>query len=166
MHEELLGLDDAQKSEIESMLFSIATEAVNQLIPTQTFERVLIQFESELPALANSLVWTKELLKVFANRHDGIMAFASAFMLSDNDLDIEDYDDLVGYIIARGFQGTSVTIKRLEKLLRSHGLLSPWQALTSREFGAFNEGSSIEYDNNGQAVHLSRIGRKRYLRYD
>lgn len=165
VHEDLLGLDNAQQAEIENILLTIANEAATQAIPTCTFERVLVEYEGALPPLNNELFWTEELLAVFAARNDGIMVFHKAFMAVDNELDIEDFDDLVGYIIARYFADGTAPAKNAEKLLRSHRLITS-QGLLVRRDDTFFDGSSIEFDENAQQVHLSKIGRKRYLRND
>jgi len=114
-----------------------------------------------LPELPQDIQWTRQLLRSVGEELGKFLFFDDAYMFIDNDFDIEDLDDMIGFLIGRHFRlGVAKKVK-VEEILWREGILERGHSIPSDQF--FDE-SSIQYLEDSAEVGLSPIGTERYGR--
>lgn len=116
-------------------------------------------YEYVLPELSNSIEWTIQLLISVGKELEDILFFDDAYIFVDNQFDIEDLDDMIGFLISKTFKLGIAQRKEVEKLLWREGIILNGRKIPQDQFF---EDSSIYHSKSSDEVGLSSVGVKKY----
>ena len=116
--------------------------------------------EDNLPRLPNEVEWSCDLLKSSMKTERDFIFFDDAYVAGGNEQQIEGWDGMVAFLIAKNFPLNIVKQEKLQKLLWREGILQSGRSLPKNEL--FFEGSAVEYLEPSEEVKLSEFGKKRY----
>jgi hypothetical protein len=112
-----------------------------------------------LPDLPQEIQWTRHLLKSISSEFGDLIFFDDAFIAIDNDFDIKDFDDMIGFLIGRHFRMGIAKRVDVEQMLWREGILESGKSIPTAQY--HNE-SSIVYLPSSDEVGLSSAGIIRY----
>lgn len=125
--------------------------------PHMQIEELIYQYA--LPELPQNIQWTRHLLKSVSAKFGDFLFFDDAYIAIDNDFDIEDLDDMIGFLIGRHFRMGIAKRDEVEQMLWREGILESGRSIPSDQY--FNE-SSIVFLSESDEVGLSPTGIERY----
>lgn len=162
VHPEILGCSPETIEAVKQTLLDASESRAKEHLAHMPFDWFLKNYYSKLPQLNEPFEWNTQLLISITEQLDIAFVFHEAFVLKDNDFDVDDFDDLIGYLIGMVFNDYRIDLKKIENYAKAQGLLD--LGATLRRDDVFFDGSSVELIDEGQAVMLSAIGRQRYTR--
>ncbi len=125
--------------------------------PHMQIEELIYQYA--LAELPHDIQWTRHLLKSVSADFGDFLFFDDAYIAIDNDFDIEDLDDMIGFLIGRHFRMGIASRAEVEQMLWREGILESGKSIPSDQY--FNE-SSIVFLQENDEVGLSPTGIERY----
>ena len=125
--------------------------------PHMQIEELIYQYA--LPDLPQNIPWTRHLLKSIGSEFGDFLFFDDAYIFIDNDFDIEDLDDMIGFLIGRHFRIGIAKRAEVEQLLWREGILESGKSIPSDHY--FDESSIIFFPESDE-IGLSSNGIERY----
>ena len=116
-------------------------------------------YEYVLPELSNGIEWTRQLLNSLGKEFEDFLFFDDAYIFIDNDFDIEDFDDMIGFLIGKTFKLGIAQRKEVERLMWREGIILNGRKIPQDQY--FKD-SSIYYSKSSDEIGLSSIGIERY----
>ncbi len=165
IHPKVIGYEEDMLDNIEEILEEAALISKNKGSPYTNFTWILENYQKSLPSLKNNFDWTIELLASISNKLDSFMIFSGVYVPHRNMFNVEDFDDLVAFIIAKDYENGICKITDIERKLQSYEIISIKSNLLKYSTDLFFQGSSVELVDDNNNIRLSKIGRERYLRY-
>ncbi|MBY0358211.1 MAG: hypothetical protein K2W82_09445 [Candidatus Obscuribacterales bacterium] len=162
VHAETIGCTPETLDLVKQTLLDASDCRAKDRLPHVSFDWFLTNYFSKLPPLNDPFEWNTQLLISIIEQLDIAYVFHEAFVLKDNDFDVDDFDDLIGYLIGMVFDNYRIDLKKIENYTKAQGLLDLGAGL--RREDVFFDGSSVELIDEGQSVMLSSIGRQRYTK--
>jgi hypothetical protein len=157
VHPKTISWNDKLSQEVSEVLSGYLRNRITDRQPHVQISHLI--YEYALPDLPNEIEWTRQLILSVGKEFDEFVFFDDAYILSNNEQNIEDLDDMIGFLIAREFRLGIVKCSKIEKLLWREGILLSGRKIAKNQFF---EGSSICYLENNQEICLSDIGKSRY----
>ncbi|MDX2105617.1 MAG: DNA-directed RNA polymerase subunit alpha C-terminal domain-containing protein [Candidatus Melainabacteria bacterium] len=162
VHPDVIGCGSDTFADIRNILVDASEVQAKSGKAHVPFAFILNKYGDSLPKLHSNFDWNASLLTCLTERLDIAYVFHESFVLRENDFNVSDLDDLIGFVIGSHFNSYKADTKELEKYLRSQSIIELSE--TVRRDGLFFEGSSIELVDLESNVILSAIGRERYFR--
>jgi DNA-directed RNA polymerase alpha subunit len=157
VHPQTIGWNDEIADSVQDILKKYLISRNQNNFPHMQIDELINEFV--LPELSNDIYWTKELLKSVGKEVDLFLFFDDAYTFSDNVYGIEDFDDMIGYLIAKYFNFGIGKKTEVEELLWREGILDSGKNIP---MSLFFDGSSIMYNENTDEVELTVIGMEKY----
>jgi len=118
--------------------------------------------EDELPELPNDIYWTKYLVKSIGNEIEKFIIFDNLYIYTNNNYNIDDLDDMIGYTLIKNFRYMVADRDELESILWREEILNPGRVIPD---GQFFEGSSIRLLAASNEIALTSIGQEKYGKF-
>lgn len=157
VHPSTINWNDLLSQQIHQILEAHLRERNNNQHPHMQVEELIYKYV--LPELPRDIQWTRHLLKSVSEEYGDFIFFDDAYVFVDNEFDIEDLDDMIGYLIGGHFPLGIAGREKVEQMLWREGILESGRSIPSDQY--FEE-SSIVYLENSDEVGLSPIGYERY----
>ncbi|NQT55542.1 MAG: hypothetical protein HQ551_04875 [Desulfobacteraceae bacterium] len=159
VHPTTIKWNQSLAQQVHSTLEKHLRERNRNRQPHMQIEELIYKYV--LPELPQDIQWTRQLLKGVGEELGEFLFFDDAYIFIDNDFDIEDLDDMIGFLIGRHFRLGIAKKVKVEEILWREGILESGHSIPSDQF--FDE-SSIRYLEDSAEVGLSPIGIARYGR--
>jgi len=159
VHPTTINWNRALSQHVHQILEKYLKERNKNRQPYMRIEELI--YEYVLPELPRDIQWTYHLLKSVGEELGEFLFFDDAYIFLDNDFDIEDMDDMIGFLIAYHFELGIAKKKKVEELLWREGILESGRSIPADQF--FGE-SSIQYLEASDEVCLSPTGIEKYGR--
>lgn len=157
LHPATINWSDSLSRIIHQVMESYLDERNKNHYPHMQIDELIYQYA--LPELPQNIQWTPHLLKSVSAEFGDFLFFDDAYIAIDNDFDIEDLDDMIGFLIGHHFRIGITKRAEVEQMLWREGILDSGRSIPSDQF--FNE-SSIVFLPESDEVGLSPIGIERY----
>jgi DNA-directed RNA polymerase alpha subunit len=157
LHPATINWDESLSLAVHQIMESYLDARNKNHYPHMQIEELIYQYA--LPELPQDIQWTRYLLKSVGREFGDFLFFDDAYISIDNDFDIEDLDDMIGFLIGRHFRMGITKRAEVEQLLWREGILESGKSIPSDQY--FNE-SSIVFLPASDEVGLSPTGIERY----
>jgi len=157
LHPATINWDESLSLAVHQVIESYLAARNKNHYPHMQIEELIYQYA--LPELPQNIQWTRYLLKSVSAEFGDFLFFDDAYIAIDNDFDIEDLDDMIGFLIGRHFRMGITKRDEVEQMLWREGILESGRSIPSDQY--FNE-SSIVFLPESDEVGLSPTGIKRY----
>jgi DNA-directed RNA polymerase alpha subunit len=157
LHPMIINWDESLSQLVHQVMDEYLDVRIENHCPHMQIEDLIYQYA--LPELPNDIQWTRYLLKSVCKEFGDFLFFDDAYIAIDNEFDIEDLDDMIGFLIGRHFRfGIGKRIE-VEQLLWREGIIESGKSIPADQF--FKE-SSIVFLTESDEISLSPSGIKRY----
>lgn len=157
LHPKTISWSDSLSQEVHRAMENHLAERNKNHFPHMQIEELIYHYT--LPELPLDIQWTRHLLKSVSSEFADFLFFDDAFITVDNDFDIEDLDDMIGFLIGRDFRLGIANRADVEQMLWREGILESGRSIPDDQYF---EGSSIVFLQDSDQVGLSPIGWERY----
>ncbi len=157
IHPSTIMWNEKLSQEVHQILTDYLKERNRSQQPHMQIEELI--YEYVLPELPNSIEWSRYLLVSVGEELKDFLFFDDAYVFVDNDLDIQDLDDMIAFLIAKEFPYGLAKAKEIEELLWREGILASGLKIPKNQFF---EGSSISFSDFTDEISLSAIGKLKY----
>ena len=157
LHPATINWSDSLSRAVHQVMESYLDERNKNHYPQMQIDELIYQYA--LPDLPQNIQWTPYLLKSVGAEFGDFLFFDDAYIAIDNDFDIEDLDDMIGFLIGRHFRMGITKRDEVEQMLWREGILESGRSIPSDQY--FNE-SSIVFLSESDEVGLSSTGIERY----
>jgi DNA-directed RNA polymerase alpha subunit len=160
VHPSTINWNDDLSRQVHEILNGPLTERNQNRQPHMQISTLI--YEYILPELPNNIEWTRELVVSVGKEFEDFIFFDDAYILINNSFEIEDIDDMIGFLLAKEFPYGIAKVKELEELLWREGILIDGHKLPKNIFFG---GSSIVYSELSDEISLSEIGKFKYEKF-
>ncbi len=157
LHPATINWNESLSSDVHQVMEFYLNERNKNHYPHMQIEELIYQYA--LPDLPETIQWTRHLLKSISLEFGDFLFFDDAYIATDNDFDIEDLDDMIGFLIGRHFRIGIAKRAEVEQLLWREGILESGRSIPVDQY--FDE-SSIIFLPASDEVGLSPTGIGRY----
>lgn len=157
LHPTTIGWNEIFSQKVHHVLEANLAVRNKNRYPHMQIEELIYQYA--LPELPQDIQWTRHLLKSVGEEFGDFLFFDDAYIAIDNDFDIEDLDDMIGYLIGRHFRLGIAKRIEVEQMLWREGILESGRSIPADQY--FEE-SSIVFLQDSDEVGLSPIGWEKY----
>ena len=153
LHPTTIGWSEIFSQEVHQVLEAHLAVRNKNRYPHMQIEELIYQYV--LPELPQDIQWTRHLLKSVGEEFGDFIFFDDAYIAADNEFDIEDLDDMIGFLVGHYFRLGISKRAEVEQMLWREGILESGRAIPADQF--FEE-SSIVFLQDSNEVGLSQIG--------
>ncbi|NVM20268.1 MAG: hypothetical protein HWN68_00625 [Desulfobacterales bacterium] len=157
LHPATIGWNESLSQEVHQVMEAHLSERNKNCYPHMQIEELIYQYA--LPELPQNIQWTRYLMKSVGEEFGDFLFLDDAYVAVDNDFDIEDLDDMIGFLIGCHFRLGIAKRVELEQMLWREGILESGRSIPADQY--FEE-SSIVFLEDSDEVGLSPIGYERY----
>jgi DNA-directed RNA polymerase alpha subunit len=157
IHPVIINWDESLSLVVHQVMVDYIDARNKNHYPHMQIEELIYQYA--LPDLPQNIQWTRQLLKSVSAEFGDFFFFDDAYITIDNDFDIEDLDDMIGFLIGRHFRMGITKRNEVEQMLWREGILESGKPIPTDQY--FNE-SSIVFLPESDEVGLSPNGIERY----
>jgi DNA-directed RNA polymerase alpha subunit len=157
IHPVIINWDESLSLVVHQVMMAYIDARHKNHYPHMQIEELIYQYA--LPDLPQNIQWTRQLLKSVSTEFGDFLFFDDAYITIDNDFEIEDLDDMIGFLIGRHFRTGIAKRNEVEQMLWREGILESGKPIPADQY--FNE-SSIVFLPESDEVGLSPNGIERY----